>query len=75
MSKKTTLAIGQINGSDAIKIELVTPPDMPQVVIIRWPVQPTIAQPVRFAEVASAAMKVLASANVALTRLRARKLP
>jgi hypothetical protein len=70
-SPRSALAEGNINGSDRIVVELLTPTDAPQMIMIRWPAAPTVVPPGRYADCASAAMKLLASANVDLTRRRA----
>jgi hypothetical protein len=75
MSKLTELASSQITPSphNTITVELVEPEGMPAVVRIGWPPQPTICDPRRFAEVAAAAMKVLATASTELARANARR--
>jgi hypothetical protein len=74
MSKSTTLSAGQINGADTLSIELIQPADMPAVVRIVWPPKPTITTPARFAEVAAAAMKLLATAVTTHNQIKARRL-
>jgi hypothetical protein len=41
-SPRSALAAGNINGSDRIVVELLSPPDMPQVIMIRWPQHSTV---------------------------------
>jgi hypothetical protein len=41
-------ASGQINGADSILIELVEADETPAVVIVTWPVKPTVLHPRRF---------------------------
>ena len=48
MSKITELASSTINGADSITIELVEPADMPAIVRITWPSQPTVMGPQAF---------------------------
>jgi hypothetical protein len=50
---------------------LVEPEGMPPSVIIHWPAHPTVSDPRRFAEVAAAAMKVLAAAVTRYHRIKA----
>ena len=45
MSKITELASGQITAVDSLTIELVEAEETPAVVIIRWPVKPTVLHP------------------------------
>jgi hypothetical protein len=48
-SSRSALAKGIINGGDRIVVELVSPPDMPQVIMIRWPQHsPVVARPHAF---------------------------
>ena len=70
---RVVLAEGSISPSDRLVVELVTPPDAPQMILVRWPTQPTVVQPRRFGDVASAAMRILASASTELSRTKARK--
>jgi hypothetical protein len=74
MSQVTHLASGPITRSgDTITVELIQPDAMPAVVRIVWPTAPTITTPVRYNEVASTAMRLLAEASTALARIRASK--
>jgi hypothetical protein len=68
------LASGQVAPADTLTIELVKPSDMPAVVIIRWPARPTVSDPRRFAEAASATMRILATAMTRLTQIRGQQL-
>ncbi len=43
-----TLASAPITNADQLIIELVTPPDAPATILIRWPDQPTVGPPSRF---------------------------
>ena len=47
MSNVTELAAGQINQADSITVDLVTPPDAPATVLIRWPDAPSVLNPAR----------------------------
>ena len=47
---------------------------MPAVVMIRWPQQPTITDPRKFTEIASAAMRILAHAVTRLNQIKAQLL-
>jgi hypothetical protein len=87
MSKSITLASGAINLSDEISVELIAPPgwpyepldpaaatEEPARVVISWPNHgDSVTTPAKFAEVASAAMKILAAATVELSRIKAGK--
>ena len=44
-SSRTELARGTINRHDQLNIELVTPADAPQAVIVRWPQMPSVLVP------------------------------
>ena len=71
MGQATVLASGEINQSDVLEVELVRPLDMPAVIVIRWPGQPTISDPKTFPATASAAMRILANAVTRLAGMRA----
>src|SRR5215211_4493291 len=79
MSQTTQLASGHIHLSDEITVELVSPngwpsadPDAvteePAKIRIIWPPHSTITTAGKFAEVAAAAVKVLANASTELSR-------
>ena len=71
---KRTLAEGNINGSGRIVVELISPLDMPQVIMIRWPQHSTVVAPTRFPSTASEIALLFARASTELTRIRARRL-
>ena len=75
MSHTTMLGESQLTQSpnETITIELVQPDDMPPIVRIGWPLQPTVIDPARFRDVAAALVKLFSEAHVALTHLRARR--
>lgn len=70
MSHVTELATGQITAVDSITIELVEADETPAVVIVRWPLKPTVLHPRRFPSAAEAAARTFAAAVVRLTQLR-----
>jgi hypothetical protein len=57
VSKTTTLGESQLTQSpnETITVELVQPDDMPPIVKIGWPLQPTVIDPERFRDVAARA--------------------
>jgi hypothetical protein len=68
------LADGQITTSgDTVRVDLIQPGGLPPSVRVSWPAKPTIVQPRRFAEVAGAAVRILAGANTELSRIKASK--
>jgi hypothetical protein len=70
MHETTRLSSDSLNGQ-TLKIELVEPGnDLPNVVVIRWPVKPTITSPATFDQVVANAMKVLSNAVVELAAIR-----
>jgi hypothetical protein len=71
---QSALAAGNINGSDRIVVELLSPPDMPQVIMIRWPQHSTLVAPTRFPGTASEIARLFARASTELTRIKARRL-
>jgi hypothetical protein len=50
--------VGNINGSDRIVAEPLSPPDTPQVIMIRWPQPSTVVAPTRFPSTASEIARV-----------------
>jgi hypothetical protein len=70
----TELARGDINAADELFVELIKPADMPAMIRITWPPQPTVVQPARFADTASFIVRLFARASTELTRIRARRL-
>jgi hypothetical protein len=71
MSKVTTLADGQITGAASILIELVEAEETPAVVIITWPVKPTVMHPRRFPDAAAVVARLFASAATELAAIKA----
>ena len=69
----TVLAEGDLNENDRLVIELVDPADTPQLVVVHWPAKATAVRPAAYGESAARAMRLLANADVALARLRARR--
>jgi hypothetical protein len=73
MSNVTPLSSGSLNGQ-TLKIELVEPGnDLPNAVVIKWPVKPTITSPATFDQAVANAMKVLSNAVVELAAPKVRK--
>ena len=48
MTKVTLLAAGQITPADTLTIDLVEATETPPAVLLRWPGQPSVADPFRF---------------------------
>jgi hypothetical protein len=70
VSQITELASGQITAADTLTIELVEAEKTPAVVIVRWPVKPTVFHPRRFPLGADAAARIFASAAIKLAQIR-----
>ena len=73
MNQTTQLASGLINGHDRLTVELVEPPDLPAVVLLRWPQKPSITTPDAYSNVAAACMQVLSAAVIELAAIRTRR--
>jgi hypothetical protein len=71
MAKETILAAGMVTASEKITVELLDNGETPQMVLIRWPVKVTPVQPGAYADAASKAMRILATASTELARLKA----
>jgi hypothetical protein len=65
MSQITQLASG------AITVELIEADETPAVVIVRWPVKPTVLHPRRFPDTAVMVARLLAEAHTALAAIKA----
>jgi hypothetical protein len=70
MSQTTELGSGAITAVDTITIELVESEETPPVIIIRWPVKPTVLHPRRFPYAANTAAALFAGAVVRLAHIR-----
>jgi hypothetical protein len=70
MNQTTQLSSGLINGHDRLTVELVEPPDLSSVVLLRWPQKPSVCTPDAYANVAAAAMQVLSAAVTELAALK-----
>jgi hypothetical protein len=68
-----TLSEGYITPAAKLTVELVDTKDMPQTILIRWPVKATPVSPRRYDEIASRAMRLLANASTQLAARKARK--
>jgi hypothetical protein len=75
MSKSTILAESQITPSphDVVGVQLVEPADLPAFVQISWPEFPSIVDPQRFRDTASAMVRLFSEAHVTLARIKARR--
>jgi hypothetical protein len=71
VSKVTPLASSQITATDTLTIELIEADETPAVVIVRWPVKPTVLHPRRFPDAAATIARLFAEAHVALAAIRA----
>ncbi len=67
----TPLATGNVTSADVLTIELVTPPDTPSVILVRWPGAPSVTDQRRLAEVARAVTTVMAEAVARAATFRA----
>jgi hypothetical protein len=75
LSKSTILGESQITPSphDVVTVELLQPDDMPAVVQICWPVQPSIVDPSRFGDTAAAIVRMFSTAHVELAHIKSRR--
>ena len=71
MSKVTPLASNQITASDTITVELIEADETPAVVIVSWPVKPTVLHPRRFPDAAATIARLFAEAHTALAAIKA----
>ncbi len=71
MSKVTPLASNQITASDTITVELIEADETPTVVVVSWPVKPTVLHPRRFPDAAATIARLFAEAHTALAAIKA----
>ena len=63
MCQITELGSAQITAVESITVELVAANESPAVVIVRWPVEPSVIHPHRFAGVAAVVVRMFAEAH------------
>jgi hypothetical protein len=75
VSKSTILAESQIinSGHDTVTVELIEADGMPAVVIVSWPLQPTVLHPQRFPDVAATLTRLFAGAATELASIKSRR--
>jgi hypothetical protein len=73
VSKVTPLASNQITATDSITVELIEADETPAVVIVSWPVKPTVLHPRRFPDTAATIAQLFARAHVVLAAIRAER--
>jgi hypothetical protein len=73
VSKVTPLASNQITASDTITVELIEADETPAVVIVGWPVKPTVLHPRRFPDAAATIARLFAEAHTALAAIKTRR--
>jgi hypothetical protein len=73
MSKITELASGQITAVESITVELVEADESPAVIIVSWPVKPTVLHPRRFPDAAATIARLFAEAHTALAAIKTRR--
>jgi hypothetical protein len=66
----TQLASGAINGADQLSIELIEPPDLPPVILIRWPTKSTPTTPASLDTTVASTMRILSAAVIELAAIR-----
>jgi hypothetical protein len=71
MSQITELASAAITATDTITVELIEADETPAVVIVRWPVKPTVLHPRRFPDTAAMVARLFAEAHTVLANIKA----
>jgi hypothetical protein len=74
MSKSTILAEGWITRSDRLVIELSESIEAPAAVLLIWPPQASVTDPLRFPATANAIMAIMGAAAAKLAVIRADEL-
>jgi len=65
------LAVGEVNQSDRLVVELVQRPDTSPEIMIKWPSRPTFTDPAKLTATVAAIVRVLGSAQIELAARRA----
>ena len=65
------LAVGEVNQSDRLVVELVQRPDTSPEIMIKWPSRPTSTDPAKLTATVAAIVRVLGSAQIELAARRA----
>jgi len=65
------LAVGAVNKSDRLVVELVQRPDTPDAILIKWPQHPTVTDPPKLTATVAAIVRVLGTAQIELAARRA----
>jgi hypothetical protein len=75
VSQSSILAESQVAQTphDVVTVELVQPDDMPAIVKISWPAQPSIVDPKGFGDTAAALVRMFSAAHVELARIKSRR--
>jgi hypothetical protein len=75
VSKSTTLGESQITPSphNAVTVELIEADGVPAVVIVQWPLQPTVLHPRRFPDAAATLARMFATASTELASIKFRR--
>ena len=73
MSTLRILASGPITAADELVVVLAETDETPPAILIHWPAAPSVAPPVRFPAVATAAIAVLDQAMIRLTEIKGGK--
>jgi len=68
------LARGYVTKADELTVELIEPATAPPAVLLRWPAQPSVTEPIRFPATANAIMSILAAAVARLSEIRSAQL-
>jgi hypothetical protein len=73
MSKTTIFASGQITPTEALRVELREPEELPASILITWPQAPSVVDPRRFGGTANTVARHMATAITKLAEIRAYK--
>jgi hypothetical protein len=65
------LAVGEVNESDRLVVELVQRPDTSPAILIKWPPRPTVTDPAALRATIAAIIRVLGMAQIELAARRA----
>jgi hypothetical protein len=74
MAKVTMLATTKVTTSDRISVELHESAELPDSVLVKWPLAPSVSSPASFPAMAATVARLMATASTKLAQIRSRRL-
>jgi hypothetical protein len=71
-SSPIELASGPVTKADRLAVILIQPTGSPAMILIKWPLKPTVVEPVKLQATVAAIVKVLSTAQIEYAARRVR---